>query len=435
MGLGFIIAGMIFLFNPFISVYDILPDVIGYAFIVYGLSKFADIELKVTEAKRRMTSALYIAAGRMVVMLGAVFMEFDSTLILVFTFSFAALEMFFVIPAFNMFFEGMEYTCLRFSENAIEKRSEDLRKITPIFLIVRSAAAVIPELTSLTTDYGYVGDEVGLDNSGVLRVMLMALCTITALVFGIVWLTTVLPYLKKLRRNSDFLAYVKERYESAVLSNKVLQMQRSVKRFTSLWFAALFFITCIPMDGYYIIPEFICGALMLLGLMFAKRYVAEYKKTFTVCAAATATMLLAYTLLYRYSDELGYAIYPYKVEGFEKYFLPYIVVAVIGYAMMIWVCKKGNAALKSMVDDCVGVRDTADTRRKEIDEYRKKELGRFADRLFIFQCVAFAGSIIFMIAMPWFALSWTARTILSVIAIIYAYNVFHDITEEAEKAL
>ena len=119
MGLGFIIAGMIFLFNPFISIYDILPDIIGYAFIVYGLSKFADIELKVMEAKRRMTSALYVAAGRMVVMFASVFMEFDSTLILVFAFSFAALEMFFVLPAFNMFFEGMEYTCLRFSENAV----------------------------------------------------------------------------------------------------------------------------------------------------------------------------------------------------------------------------------------------------------------------------------------------------------------------------
>ena len=212
-------------------------------------------------------------------------------------------------------------------------------------------------------------------------------------------------------------------------------MQRSVKRFTSLWFAALFFITCIPMDGYYIIPEFICGVLMLLGLMYSKRYVPEYKKTFTVCAAATAIMFLAYMLLYRYSDELGYVIYPYKVAGFGKYFIPYIAVAVIGYAIMIWVCKKGNASLKAMIDDCVGVRETSDVRRKEIDKYRKKELGRFADRLFVFQCVAFAGSIIFMVLMPWFALAWTARTILSVIAIIYAYNVFQDITEEAEKAL
>jgi hypothetical protein len=37
--------------------------------------------------------------------------------------------------------------------------------------------------------------------------------------------------------------------------------------------------------------------------------------------------------------------------------------------------------------------------------------------------------------MPWFALAWTARTVLAVAVIIYAYNVMCDIKEEAEKAV
>ena len=86
MGIRSIIAGMIFLFNPFISVYDILPDFIGYMFIIYGLYKIADVELKVREARRRMTQALYVAVGRFAIMMSALFMEFDSTLVLVFTF-------------------------------------------------------------------------------------------------------------------------------------------------------------------------------------------------------------------------------------------------------------------------------------------------------------------------------------------------------------
>ena len=34
MGFGFLIAGMIFLFDPFINIFDILPDAIGYMLIV-----------------------------------------------------------------------------------------------------------------------------------------------------------------------------------------------------------------------------------------------------------------------------------------------------------------------------------------------------------------------------------------------------------------
>ena len=88
-----------------------------------------------------------------------------------------------------------------------------------------------------------------------------------------------------------------------------------------------------------------------------------------------------------------------------------------------------------MIDDCVGVRGTFDERRKEIDDYRKKELCKYADRLFFMQCASLGGSIVFMVLMPWFDLAWTARTVITVIAIVYAYNVFRDINDEAEKAL
>jgi hypothetical protein len=435
MGMGCIIAGMIFLFNPFISIVDILPDVIGYALIVFGMSKFADVELKIREARRRMTSALYVAAGRFAVMLGSFFMDFDATLTLVFTFSFAALEIFFVLPAFNMFFEGFGYSCMRFSEKSSIKKAEDLAKLTPIFLIVRSAAAFIPDLTSLKTDYGYVGDETGLEDSGVLRVVLLGFCFIVALVFGLVWLSAVMPYLGGMKKNTPYLEYIKEKYETTVLTDGALLMRRSVKRYTSLSFASLFFLTCISMDGYYLIPEFMCAALMLLAFFFAKRYVAGYKMTAALSAAATAVMLGAYSLIFRYSSEFGYVIYPARANGFWGYFLPYAVCAAVGYAMLICLYYRGRGALRAMIEDSVGVRGTSDARRKEIDEYRKKELCRYADRLFILQVAAAGGSLALMLAMPWFRLAWTARTIITVIAIVYAYNVYHDINEEAEKAL
>ncbi len=437
MGINFIIAGMVILFNPFISLFDILPDIIGYALIVYGLSKIADVELKVMEAKRRMTQALYVGAGRAAFMLMAMFMEFDSTLTLVFTFSFATLEIFFMLPAFNMFFESLEYARMRFTEaaSALGTKAENAAKMTPLFVIVRAAAAVVPELTSLQTDYGDVGDDIGLEGSGVLRISLMALCTLVAFVFGAVWLSMVLSYLNELKKNTDFWAYIKEKYETTVLTNRALSMRRSVRRFWSFTFAALFFLACISIDGYYLIPEFACALLLLFAFYFSKGYVAEYKKVMAVCASAMAVGLFAYTMLFRYSAELGYVIYAYRVKGFWGYFLPYIFAALAFYALLLWLAVKGRVAAKNMVADAVGVRGTQDARRREIDEERKAELCKYIDRLFVLECITVGGSAVLMAAMPWFAFSWMARTVLAVITIIYAFNVMCDINEEAEKAL
>ena len=41
MGYGLILAGMAFLFVPSFGIYDVMPDVIGYALIMIGLSKTA----------------------------------------------------------------------------------------------------------------------------------------------------------------------------------------------------------------------------------------------------------------------------------------------------------------------------------------------------------------------------------------------------------
>lgn len=435
MGIGCIIAGVIFLFNPFISIYDILPDVIGYGLIIYGLSRIADVELKVMEAKRRMTNALYVAAGRFAVTALSFTMEFDATLTLVFSFALATLEIFFLLPAFNMFFEGIEYSSMRFSSKSINKRAEDLTIMTPIFLVVRSAAAVIPELTALTNEYGYVGDESGLENSRVLYILLLVMGIVVSLIFGLVWLSMILPYLKSLKKNKEYLSYIKERYETEVLTDGALQMRRSVKRFGNFWFASCFFITCISIDGYYLIPEFVCVLLMFFAFYFSRKYVAEYKNTVLLCVLTGGVMLAAYALLYRFSSNMGYMIYPYQAEGFAGYFFPYSVVAVVGYVLCILLCKKGRDTMKAMIGDCVGVRGTGDIRRKEIDEYRKAELCKYADRLFVLQCVAYGGSAVLMAAMPWFDLAWTARSILAIVVIIYAYNVMSDINEEAEKAL
>ena len=342
-----------------------------------------------------------------------------------------------MIPAFKMFFEGLEYSRMRIIgvSSSMSTKAENASVITTVFIIVRAAAAVVPELTSLKTDYGYVGDDIGLEDSDVIRIALRALCALVALVFGAVWLSSVLAYLKALKKNGEFWAYIKEKYETTVLTDKVLAMYRSVNRFWSFTFASLFFLTCISMDGYFLVPEFVCALMLVFSFFFAKRYVSDYKKTMLLGVAALCAGVITYSLLFRYSSVLGYVIYPSRVENFLEYYLPYVLAAAVFYALLICLAVKGRKTAKAMIEDAVGVRGTQDARRREIDEQRKAELCKYTDRLFVLECVVFGGSALLMASMPWFSLAWAARTVIAVAVIIYAYNVMCDIKEEAEKAV
>jgi hypothetical protein len=435
MGFGFLLAGMIFLFDPFINIFDIMPDAIGYALIIYGLAKLSDIELKVAEARRRMTSAFYVAIGRLATVVLSFVMEFDATLTLVFAFAFATLEIFFVIPTFNMLFESLEYSCMRFSASTINNKAENLQKITPIFVVVRAVCAVVPQLTALKNEYGYVGDETGLEESGVITLALMAICAVISFVFGIIWISAAAPYFKALKNNKEMNEYFLTRYAAEVESDESLHIKRSITRFMGLLFASLFLFICVPIDEYYLMPEFLVPVLLLFGFYFAKKHVKEYNKTVAYCVAAFALSLVAYVLLFRYSTDMGYVYFPYKAEGFWGYFAPYAAFAAIYHILFFAVYKRAFAVLTSALESSVGIRDTKDARRREADNYRKSELCKKVNGLGAVVYISVAVSGAMMLLSPWFALSWAVRLACAVVAVVCAYNVKSDVCEEAEKIL
>ena len=436
MGIGFIISGMVFLFNPFINVIDVLPDFIGYLLILHGMSKMADIEAKMAEAKRRMTHALALSLCRFAVMMLSFFAKFDSTLTLVFVFSFAVLEVFFVLPAFRSFFDGLEYSQMRFSEQVVFRKTEDAAKMTPIFIVVRSACAVLPELTSLVTDYGYVtSGGGGLADNSVLRVMLTMICAAAALVFGAVWLSMICKALSEVRKSKSFISFLEEKYALEVLPNESLFMKRSVKGFWRIWFAAFFCLFCISIDYCYIIPEFAFGLFAFFAFRKGGKYVEERNKTCALCLAFTGVMIAEYVFLIRYCVDMGYELFPYESEDFIKYYLPYVLPAFAGYVLLVLICKRATAAMKRMTADAVGLRESADARRRELDEDRRAYICKKIDRLFALECASAAVGAVFMAVMPWFGLAWAVRSVFNVIVVICIYSIMCDVSAEAEKVL
>lgn len=436
MGIGYIIAGMFFLFEPFIGVADILPDFIGYLLILHGMSKIADLEIKISEAKMKMQSALYVSLGRFAVYVFSFLADFDDTLKLVFVFAFAVLDVFFVLPAFSSLFNGLDYARMRFTSVANSPKLSDAGKLSAIFLIVRAVGAVVPELTSLSTDYGYVqSGGGGLEGNGVIRIMLIMVCAAVVLLFGIVWLSAVCGAISELRKDKEFVSVIEKKYAAEIMTDKTLAMRRSVKNFWRIWFAAFFFLFCISIDYYYIIPEFVFGICAFFAFRGAGKYESEPKKIGALCLCSSGIMATSYVLLFRYSARMESDLFPYQNDDFLQYYLPYIIFAVAGYAVMIFICKRANSVMKKMTQDCIGLRGSSDARRREIDEDMRTNICARIDRLFVIECVSVVLGAVLTALIPWFSLAWAVKSLLNIIVVVYMYSVMSDVFAEAEKVL
>ena len=66
MGIGLIFIGCCFLFNPVISLVDVLPDFFGMILILRGMSKIADLNNHIGESYLKMKAAMWVSLGKLV---------------------------------------------------------------------------------------------------------------------------------------------------------------------------------------------------------------------------------------------------------------------------------------------------------------------------------------------------------------------------------
>ena len=104
------IISFVFLFNPNVSIIDVLPDFIGYMLLCGALTRIADLNDYLYDAVKIFKRMILIDAGKWL----AIFWTFSMTVvdqknssILLFTFVFSLLELLFLLPAYKKLFEGI----------------------------------------------------------------------------------------------------------------------------------------------------------------------------------------------------------------------------------------------------------------------------------------------------------------------------------------
>lgn len=351
-GFGLIFVGLIFLFNPDIAVIDVIPDLFGYLFITLGLKYLRDMCPHIEVAAERFSKMIPIGAAKLfsvAFIFGLTNFDTRPTMILLFAFCFAVVEIIVLVPAWNSLFEGVVYLSQRTVEGVALKTDRfgrdyttKIKKATIFFIWSKNLFAVLPEFASLS---GQAYDDTAFDWSrfiGLFRILAIA----AMLVIGISWLIRVLRYFWQVGNDFSFISALTEKYCSEVASKTGLFVRRNIKR--ALAVATLACLLCMDlffslpqyMDVLDILPDFVCGAAFIIVFALLRSFSAtKAKRGIVISAVYTVVAAISWILNNRFVHEFTYRRVWKDSDAYGEFFtfgLPLSVIEAILFVCVMF---------------------------------------------------------------------------------------------------
>ena len=304
-----------FFFNANINIIDILPDIIGYIIITLALISLSFLNEDIDKAGRFFRYMIIVEACKFLSLLwlfglGRPAERETGTLLL--TFVFAIIEAGILFVAYSSLFEGIQSLGFAHPNTAVlgaknpsgKSYTEKARAFTLFFVIFKSAMAVLPELSNLTS-YEYTEGSSMMylyDFIGIMRAFGFIIVTIV----GIVWMTRFIKYFKRLGKDAEFCKSLEGIYRERVLSKRGPMIKFNMGVVFFLFSAAFIFMFDLRFDGVNITPDFIGALLILLATLFLNRFDRTHKKLlkiasvvyFVISSSAYATEILFYEKYY-----------------------------------------------------------------------------------------------------------------------------------------
>ena len=320
LGLSWLLAGAVFLFDPFISVVDALPDALGYLFVLLGLYRLADLDERIMDAFKGVRYLALIAVARLISLFlafGLVSPTEQPVFILLILFTLGVLDCIVLIPMWKNLCGGLLYLGSRHDATVLfdrkslggrvgtRNRVERYTAFSAVFFILREALAILPEISVLSHEKGGVeaGDATQFyDFVGLYRLVGSAV----SLILGVIWLVLTVRFVVKLKSDVPFFARLKEKYTTEVLPRHDLFAMRAVKASLACLLVAAVCSVDLYLDGVNILPDTLTAVFLLLSVVFIRRYAGKNLPALvaTVAYGLAATLTWCLQLGYFSQSEL-----------------------------------------------------------------------------------------------------------------------------------
>lgn len=309
-GFLWIAFAFIFLFNPNITVFDVLPDFIGYVLLIVGMSKIADLNDTLGEARKLFERMILIDLCKIL----AIFWIFGmqavgerTSSMLLWSFVFGVLEMLCLIPAYQKLFDGMislgnfhENTAVFFEgrQKGGKSITEKLKGFSVFFVILKAVLCFLPEMADLTnTSYNEGSGVVDLYRYiGIMRFMAF----LPVLVVGIVWLVRMLRYWKRIGRDESFCTSLEQTYKEKVLPRTGLFICRSVRIAFSAWIVAAILTLDVRLENFNFLPDILAAVAFFIFFLRLKKHTPGKKAFSFVSMTAYAVTCVASFVMQTY---------------------------------------------------------------------------------------------------------------------------------------
>ena len=263
--IGYITAGFIFLFFPSLSIFDIMPDFIGYLLIIKGTVCLFDLNEDINSARSSFIKLFFINLAKTV--LTPLLMSLnDETTTMTAVFIFSIIEGILLYSALDSLFVGVNYVAERADSKFADKGYSDVKITTAIFVIGRFVLVSLPELTVMTSLDYQMTDDLSAFTVYDFKLLITIACFVISLILGLHFLSNAVKYIGRLKRDEVFKGYVYSRYVEEVLENKSLFIRRNTKNACTFILAG-FILSCpLYFEGVDITPSPLAVLLLYMGI-------------------------------------------------------------------------------------------------------------------------------------------------------------------------
>ncbi len=278
MNIAYIIAGLVFLFNPNINIIDILPDAIGIGLIMYGFLRISRVEPSFSAAMRYF-KVLFITELCKIpsIYIYSLVSSEEQLWILIMSLVFGVIEAVYGILAWKSFFEGLEKTAELEKHPNIFKKLSSTRVFMFIFTVLKPVFTILPDTVLLSdSEYGVVGSD-GIVSLANYRGAFNILSAAFVLIVGIVWLISTISYINGVKKEKDYIALLTEKADSYYSNDWLLGYKTLISAFGFV-FVAFIFCFELKIEGYSLVPPFIAAALFVIFFFLVKRTLGSVAK-------------------------------------------------------------------------------------------------------------------------------------------------------------
>ena len=295
MGFGLILAGLAFFMIPSVGMIDVMPDFIGCALILKGLSKTAELNGDLEDARIRFRYLFYLTLFHTAMIIPLVRIG-DETTTMLFVFSFAIAEAIFFILAATSLLEGSYYLCSRAGCDIPDKKYNDLKVVFPLFAIARGVLVALPELTVLTnTKYKDTldVDELYKPTLYEARSIIILLCFAVSLIIGVVFYIAAVRFFSVPAKSTELRESLRAIYERELSEDPLRFVCKNTKTAVYLIAAGSAFLSTLYFYGFDVLLDAIGFAFLIAGSAVLVRYSPQAKKALYISVGAAVISVLS----------------------------------------------------------------------------------------------------------------------------------------------